>query len=166
MQLTHVSSLVKESKASVEREQALKFVRAFLDVKDGVAEISQAVVRTVVAVAEHSEDRLRSICIETLAEICELFLAGLSIHSLSVCASGARSATSSMCWRHRPPHRCPGRWHLRSPRISCRCISVSTGYAAWTQVPSSRSGTGGKNALNSPASAFVLTPIGCLLSIY
>lgn len=69
-------------KADVEREQALKFVRAFLDVKDGVKEISRAVVRTIVAVAEHGEDRrtnmqaaeqdidrLRPICIETLAEI-------------------------------------------------------------------------------------------------
>lgn len=66
------SSLVKEGKASVEREQALKFVRSFLDVKDGVEEISLAVVRTIVSVAEHSEDRLRCICIETLGEICTL----------------------------------------------------------------------------------------------
>jgi rapamycin-insensitive companion of mTOR len=63
------SSLVKERKADVEREQALKFVRAFLEVKDGVQEISRAVVRTIAAVAEHGEDRLRPICIETLAEI-------------------------------------------------------------------------------------------------
>jgi rapamycin-insensitive companion of mTOR len=63
------SSLVKERKADVEREQALKFVRAFLEVKDGVQEVSRAVVRTIAAVAEHGEDRLRSICIETLAEI-------------------------------------------------------------------------------------------------
>lgn len=64
-----VLSLVKESKASIEREQALKFVRAFLDVKDGVREVSRAVVRTIVSVAEHYEDRLRSICHLTLAEI-------------------------------------------------------------------------------------------------
>ncbi|KAI9791028.1 MAG: hypothetical protein M1833_001718 [Piccolia ochrophora] len=64
-----ILSLVKDSRASVEREQALKLVRAFLDVKDGVREVSRAVVRTMVAVAEHTEDRLRSICIETLAEI-------------------------------------------------------------------------------------------------
>ncbi|KAH8691216.1 putative cytosolic regulator pianissimo [Talaromyces proteolyticus] len=62
-------SLVKESKASIEREQALKFVRAFLDVKDGVHEISRAVVRAIVSVAEHHEDRLRNISIMTLAEI-------------------------------------------------------------------------------------------------
>ena len=32
-------------------------------------EVSRAVVRTIASVAEHSEDRLRAICIETLAEI-------------------------------------------------------------------------------------------------
>lgn len=64
-----VLSLVKESKAMVEREQALKFVRAFLDVKDGVQEIAPCIVRIIVAVAEHSDDRLRSMCIMTLAEL-------------------------------------------------------------------------------------------------
>jgi hypothetical protein len=64
-----ILSLVKESKSSIEREQALKFVRAFLDVKDGVKEISRAVVRTIVSVAEHNEDRLRNISIMTLAEM-------------------------------------------------------------------------------------------------
>ncbi|KAI0180263.1 Rapamycin-insensitive companion of mTOR, N-term-domain-containing protein [Hypoxylon sp. FL1284] len=64
-----VVSLAKDRKADVEREQALKFVRAFLDVKDGVIEVSRAVVRTIAAVAEQAEDRLRPICIETLAEI-------------------------------------------------------------------------------------------------
>lgn len=40
-----------------------------MEVKDGVLEISRAVVRTIAAVAEHGEDRLRAISIETLAEI-------------------------------------------------------------------------------------------------
>jgi rapamycin-insensitive companion of mTOR len=53
----------------VEREQALKFVRAFLEVKDGVREVSRAIVRTIASVADHEEDRLKAICIETLAEI-------------------------------------------------------------------------------------------------
>ncbi|RDW89486.1 cytosolic regulator pianissimo [Coleophoma cylindrospora] len=64
-----VLSLIKERKADVEREQALKFVRAFLDVKDGVQEVSRAVVRAIAAVADHGDDRLKAICIETLAEI-------------------------------------------------------------------------------------------------
>ncbi|KAI5204722.1 hypothetical protein E4T39_03433 [Aureobasidium subglaciale] len=64
-----ILSLVKEAKAMVEREQALKLVRAFLDVKDGVHEVTPAVVRIIVAIAEHPEDRLRSISIMTLAEL-------------------------------------------------------------------------------------------------
>lgn len=62
-------SLVKDSKATVEREQALKFVRAFLDVKDGVYELSRSVIRVIVAVAEHNDDRLRNIATLTLSEI-------------------------------------------------------------------------------------------------
>ena len=64
-----VFTLLKDSKASVEREQALKFVRAFLDVKSGAEEISRIVVRIIVALAEQPDDRLRSISILTLAEI-------------------------------------------------------------------------------------------------
>ncbi|KAF3770282.1 hypothetical protein M406DRAFT_33238 [Cryphonectria parasitica EP155] len=64
-----ISSLIKDKKADLEREQALKFVRAFLDIKDGIRELSRAVVRTVASIAEHGDDRLRPICLETLAEI-------------------------------------------------------------------------------------------------
>ena len=62
-------SLVKKGKTLLEREQAVKFVRAFLDVKDGVEEISVAVVRSMVAIAEHHEDSLKDICVLTLAEL-------------------------------------------------------------------------------------------------
>lgn len=64
-----ILSLIKDSKASIEREQALKFVRAFLDVKDGVKELSNAVIRTIVSIAEHHEDRLRNISLLTISEI-------------------------------------------------------------------------------------------------
>ncbi|KAF2723150.1 hypothetical protein K431DRAFT_283312 [Polychaeton citri CBS 116435] len=64
-----ILSLIKDAKARVEREQALKFVRAFLDVKDGVREIHPAVARIVVAVADHNEDQLRNIAILTLSEL-------------------------------------------------------------------------------------------------
>lgn len=66
---TVIVSLAKDRKADVEREQALKFVRSFLDVKGGVRELSRALVRTIAAVAEQDEDRLQAMCIETLAEI-------------------------------------------------------------------------------------------------
>ena len=64
-----ILSLIKENKVSIEREQALKFVRAFLDVKGGVQELSIAVLRTIVSVAEHHEDRLRNMSLLTLSEI-------------------------------------------------------------------------------------------------
>lgn len=64
-----ILSMVKKANALLEREQAVKFVRAFLDVKDGVREISRAVVRSFVAVAESSDDRLKDICLLTLAEL-------------------------------------------------------------------------------------------------
>lgn len=64
-----ILSLVKESKASIEREQALKFVRAFLDVKEGVHELSNGVICTVVSIAEHHDDRLRSMAILTISEL-------------------------------------------------------------------------------------------------
>lgn len=64
-----ILSLVKEGKARVEREQALKFVRAFLDVKGGTHEMHPAIIRVVVAVADHPDDQLRGIAILTLAEL-------------------------------------------------------------------------------------------------
>ncbi|PNS13764.1 hypothetical protein CAC42_3257 [Sphaceloma murrayae] len=64
-----IVSLVKDAKASVEREQALKFVRAFLDVKDGVHEIAIGIVRIMVAIADQHDDRLKAMCVMTLAEI-------------------------------------------------------------------------------------------------
>ena len=64
-----IVSLVKDGKANIEREQALKFVRAFLDVKDGIRELSNSVIRTIVSVAEHHDDRLRSMSILTVSEI-------------------------------------------------------------------------------------------------
>lgn len=44
-------------------------MRAFLEVKGGVKQISRAVVRAVAAVAAQVDDRLRPMCLETLAEL-------------------------------------------------------------------------------------------------
>ncbi|ERT01250.1 hypothetical protein HMPREF1624_02492 [Sporothrix schenckii ATCC 58251] len=96
-----VLSLIKDRKADVEREQALKFVRAFLETKDGVRELSRAVVRTIAAVAESAEDRLRPICLETLAEILVrdpgLLIASGGLSSLSEALSdGSYKAPESL----------------------------------------------------------------------
>ena len=85
-----ILSLVKKGKAILEREQAVKFVRAFLDVKNGVLEISRAVTRSLVAVAEHHDDRLKDICLLTLAEI-------LTKHpALLVSANGMSTLTDAL----------------------------------------------------------------------
>lgn len=85
-----ILSLAKKTNAVLEREQAVKFVRAFLDVKDGVFEISRAVVRSLVAVAETSDDRLKDICLLTLAEL-------LTKHTdLVVSANGMSTLTGAL----------------------------------------------------------------------
>lgn len=64
-----IRSLARDNRCHFERLQALKFVRAFTDVPQGVSEISIGVVRAIVAVAEQADDRLRVAALETLAEL-------------------------------------------------------------------------------------------------
>jgi rapamycin-insensitive companion of mTOR len=96
-----ILSLVKKGKAILEREQAVKFVRAFLDVKDGVFELSRGVIRAIVAVAEHNEDRLKNICILTLVELLmrqpSLLVSAGGISTLTeVLAEGSFPASESL----------------------------------------------------------------------
>lgn len=85
-----VLSLIKKDQAALEREQAVKLVRAFLDVKAGVYEISIAVTRSLVAVAEHNDDSLKDICLLTLAEV-------LTKHpALLVTAGGMSTLTDAL----------------------------------------------------------------------
>lgn len=64
-----IRSLARDSKYQLERLQALKLVRSFLDIPRGVSNISAGVIRAIVAIAEQSDDRLKNVCLETLAEI-------------------------------------------------------------------------------------------------
>ncbi|KAG5438731.1 hypothetical protein PCANB_002451 [Pneumocystis canis] len=64
-----IRSFAKDSTASNEREQALKLVRSFYEIKNGIFEISKSVVSAIVSLADHSGDKMSSICIETLAEM-------------------------------------------------------------------------------------------------
>ncbi|ANB11878.1 Tsc11p [Sugiyamaella lignohabitans] len=64
-----VRTMTKDSKSQLERLQAVRLVRSFLDVPGGVDEISIGVIRALVAVSEQSDDKLRYIAIETLGEI-------------------------------------------------------------------------------------------------
>ena len=65
-------SLSRPPSHNAEREQALKLLRAFLDVPQGIAFITKGIVKAVVAIAEmgtQGEDRLSGVAVETLAEI-------------------------------------------------------------------------------------------------
>lgn len=79
-------SLNRDIKYAVEKEQAIKLIRTMVEIgttrrdssiSSGVAvvPISDVVLRSVIAVAEHLDDPFRPICIETLTEICKSHLA-------------------------------------------------------------------------------------------
>lgn len=65
-----IRALVRDSQQDYEREQAVKLIRAFVD-NEALSFVPQSVVRALVAIAEQTGDKLRNICLETLAEICE-----------------------------------------------------------------------------------------------
>ena len=68
-----VRSLSRPASHNAEREQALKLLRAFLDVPQGITFMTKGIVKAVVAIAEmgvQGEDKLAAIAIETLAELC------------------------------------------------------------------------------------------------
>jgi large subunit ribosomal protein L17e len=67
----------------VEKEQAIKLIRAIVEIGSeraespgvpgaGAVPLSEPIMRAIIAVAEHAEDPFRPICIQTLAEICKL----------------------------------------------------------------------------------------------
>ncbi|EIW81055.1 hypothetical protein CONPUDRAFT_90112 [Coniophora puteana RWD-64-598 SS2] len=75
-----VRTLSRDNKHEKEKEQVIKLIRAVLDVVSenrdrrgapgtGVVPLSEPVMRAFIAVAEHAEEPLRLICIQTLAEM-------------------------------------------------------------------------------------------------
>jgi rapamycin-insensitive companion of mTOR len=76
-------SLARDNKHAVEKEQAIKLIRAHTDVGSsrrsptvgagsGSVPLPQSIMRALVAVAEHQEDQFRHVALETLAEIGKL----------------------------------------------------------------------------------------------
>jgi rapamycin-insensitive companion of mTOR len=73
-------SLARDNKHAAEKEQVIKLIRAIVEIGSekrgdhaapglGTVPLSEAVMRALVAVAEHPEDPFKSICILTLTEI-------------------------------------------------------------------------------------------------
>ncbi|KAJ7935708.1 Rapamycin-insensitive companion of mTOR, N-term-domain-containing protein, partial [Mycena leptocephala] len=77
-----IKSLTRDNKHTMEKEQVIKLIRTIIEVGTvrnefpsaggcGTVPLSAAIMRALVAVAEHTEDPFRLICIQTLAEICK-----------------------------------------------------------------------------------------------
>jgi hypothetical protein len=62
-------ALTRDPRSAIEREQAIKLVRAFVDVEDCIDYIPLSVLRTLVAIASQPDDSLYHIALETLCEI-------------------------------------------------------------------------------------------------
>jgi hypothetical protein len=67
-----IITLAKGAHYNVEREQALKLLRKFIDIPGGSEEITRGLANAVLAIAEQVDDRMRKISIETACEICML----------------------------------------------------------------------------------------------
>jgi rapamycin-insensitive companion of mTOR len=81
--------LARDNKHAVEKEQAIKLIRAIVEIGSekrgahtapgvGSVPLSEAVMRAVIAVAEHPEDPFKGICILTLTEIRKSWSRGLA----------------------------------------------------------------------------------------
>ncbi|KAJ3553483.1 hypothetical protein NM688_g3590 [Phlebia brevispora] len=72
-----VKSLARDSKHAVEKEQAIKLIRAIVEIGSqrtagfgtGKVPLTEAVMRAIIALAEHTEDAFKPICLQTLTEI-------------------------------------------------------------------------------------------------
>ncbi|KAG9297891.1 hypothetical protein G9A89_000054, partial [Geosiphon pyriformis] len=63
-------SLAKDPKYfNDERAQVLKLIRSFIDVPEGTKYIPIGIMRSIVSIAEQADEKLRNICVMTLAEM-------------------------------------------------------------------------------------------------
>ncbi|KAJ1496794.1 hypothetical protein HMI56_005982, partial [Coelomomyces lativittatus] len=82
------------NEAILEREQSLKLVRTWSTCVFNSKDISlpTEIVRTIISVADHAEDKLRYLALETL---CEMALSNLPL--VSMCG-GIRTLCDSLLW--------------------------------------------------------------------
>lgn len=64
-----IVSLSKSSLFDIEREQAIKLIRKFLEIENGVDCLTIGLTNAIMSIAEQIDDKLRNISIETIAEI-------------------------------------------------------------------------------------------------
>ncbi|KAJ3219964.1 hypothetical protein HK099_004488 [Clydaea vesicula] len=64
-----VRTLTRNERYDIEREQAIRLIRACIDVSGGGKLIPQSVVRVLISIAEQPDEKWKPICIETLCEL-------------------------------------------------------------------------------------------------
>ncbi|CCH45189.1 Target of rapamycin complex 2 subunit [Wickerhamomyces ciferrii] len=64
-----IISLAKGTSHDIEREQALKLIRKFLEIENGASELTLGITNAIQAIAEQIDENLKNICIETMCEI-------------------------------------------------------------------------------------------------
>ncbi|KAJ2837419.1 hypothetical protein FBU31_001147 [Coemansia sp. 'formosensis'] len=69
LELSVTHTLVLDDSAHGEREQGLKFVRWTMQHDECVWVLGPQVLKTLMAVSEQADDRMRSVCLETLCEV-------------------------------------------------------------------------------------------------
>ncbi|KAH3679266.1 hypothetical protein WICPIJ_008643 [Wickerhamomyces pijperi] len=67
-----ILSLSKSHLYDIEREEALKLLRKFMDTPNGYKELTKGICASVLSIAGQSDDKLRDISLETCCEICLL----------------------------------------------------------------------------------------------
>ncbi|CEP20634.1 unnamed protein product [Cyberlindnera jadinii] len=92
-----IISLAKGSHHDIEREQAIKLLRAFFDIPNGAKEITRGLANAVLAIAEQVDDKMRKLCIETSCEICLLRPDLIRPHSIVQFILDGPFELSSMC---------------------------------------------------------------------
>ncbi|KAJ2030682.1 hypothetical protein H4S03_006948 [Coemansia sp. S3946] len=69
LELSVMHTLVLDDSAHGEREQGLKFIRWTMQYDDDLWLLNPQVIKTIMAVSEQADDRMRSVCLETLCEL-------------------------------------------------------------------------------------------------
>ena len=66
-------SIIKDQSADVEREQALRLIHSWLDIKDGVFWIPKSIICCLVSVLEQTDDKMRFYCALIVSELGKSF---------------------------------------------------------------------------------------------
>lgn len=101
LQFFIVYSLAKDVKNTVERLEAVKLVRKFIDTEGGTELLNLGTVNAIVAVAETPEDPLRNLALETICEVSVLYpeiaYKGQGIRLLVQAVVEGSSSITSLC---------------------------------------------------------------------